>query len=53
MQYKTNFKSLKSSNRSKLFWVFLFRGLLDISPEEMRSEAYKSNSGGNAAKYVR
>ena len=23
-----------------------------MSPEEMRSEAYKANSGGNAAKYV-
>jgi hypothetical protein len=25
---------------------------VDVSPEEMRSEAYKANSGGNAAKYV-
>ncbi|CAB4017399.1 Hypothetical predicted protein, partial [Paramuricea clavata] len=29
-----------------------FDGLMDVSPEEMRSEAYKANSGGNAAKYA-
>ena len=33
-------------------FLFFLPGLADVSPEEMRNEAYKANSSGNAVSYV-